>query len=176
MFDGEGIGDDRRINLLQKVLASWVSSKNTPESENLLMFNKALSLLRAIECSRIKSDLTKKSNEEELKLFKDFQDRTRKNIESIKETIDASKIILLEVQQEKQHKLNYNMITESITAVASRRETTDIVTSLKENILDLEKQNSILNANWVRWRQHFKVIATSANELWQMLEQLKDEK
>lgn len=174
MFDGEGIGDDRRINLLQRVVASWVSSKNTSELENLVMLNKCLSIIRAIECSWIKSDLMKKCIEKETELFKNFQNGTKKNIENIKETIDASKIILLEAREEKQHKLNYNMIAEDIATVPSRIETLDMVNEQNENILQLESEISKCNANWVRWRQHFRVIATSANELWQSLRELTE--
>lgn len=169
IFDGDGVGDDRRINLLQRVLASWVASKNCSRSENLAMLNRTLSLLTIIETSRTKSDLVKKTIQNELELYKSFLEKTEKNIEAIKDTIDSSKIILLEVQQEKQHKLTYNMMAESISTVPSRQDTKDIVNKLNNDILNLERENFILNANWVRWRQHFKVIATSANELWQLL-------
>lgn len=138
------------------------------------MLNRTISLLTAIESSRIKSDLVKKTIQDEVELYKNFQEKTKQNIESIKGTIDESKIILLEVQKEKQHKLNYNMMAEDIAIVQSRKGSIDVVNKLNENILSLEREISILNANWLRWRQHFKVIATSANELWQLLEQSKE--
>lgn len=174
MFDGDGTGDDRRINLLQKVLSSWVPSENSAEKDNLVMLNKSLSLLRAIECSWMKSDLMKKCYQKEVEFYKYFQERTQEFIENIKETIDASKTILQDVQQEKQQKLTYNMISEEIDSVLSRQETTNIVNNLSEKILDLNKENSRLSTDWIRWRQHFKVISTSSNELWQMLEKYKE--
>lgn len=171
MFDGDGTGDERKINLFQKVLSSWVASKNMSKEENLRILNKCFCLLRNIEYSWMKSKLVQKCCQEELDMYKKFQKRTEKNIERIRETIDQSKIVLQDVQKEKQHKLNYNMIAEEIASVPSRKETMNVVNKLNEELSELEKEKLKLDADWERWRQHFKVIATSANNLQDMLDE-----
>lgn len=138
------------------------------------MLNKCLAVLAAIESSRIKSELIQKCYSKEMDLHKNFQDKMKENIENIQGTIEVSKVIVKECQIDKQHTLNCNLIAKNISAVKSRQETNVIVNEIEEVIAKMNEENSRLNAEWKRLRQHFTVISTSANELLQMLDQNKE--
>lgn len=173
MFDGDGTGDERRIHSFQKLLINWVGSNNQSESENLSMLNSCSSLLKSIESSYIKSGIIKKRVIRELEVCKTSQKHMETSIEHIQKVIDESKIILQDAQKERQHKLYYNMMVQDIAVFPSQHNTQDIVSDLNAKIADLKLKNSSLNSDLTRWRQQFKIIATSSNDLWQMLEQHK---
>lgn len=169
LFDGDGVGDERKINLLQKILANWVSAKSMSESENLAHYNKCLALLRAMECSRIKSDIMKSSYQKDLDMYTTFQKQTKLNIQKINQTIDISKIIFQESQDEKQNKLYYNILTKEIEALQSCQQNKIIFDELTEQINTMNGEKSKLMSELTRLRQHFRVITASANELSQLL-------
>ncbi|KAJ8965760.1 hypothetical protein NQ314_003918 [Rhamnusium bicolor] len=173
MFDGEGTGDDRRINLLQKMIVKWVLTDYQSQEENQIMYNKILSQLCLIEHSRQKSDLVKLKNEKQLQQYKDYQNEVAINVENVKETINTSKIILTEVKCEKHQKLMYNMIVKDIVEQPSRVETTKCAGQLQMTITNMRDSQKILENEFTLWRKHFIVLLTSANQIRLRLDGLK---
>ncbi|KAJ8962282.1 hypothetical protein NQ318_018261 [Aromia moschata] len=174
IFDGEGIGDDRRIYLLQKMIAKWILTENASKEENEMMYNKILLQLSLLEHSRQKSEIIKLKNERQLQQYQKYENEIIKNEETIKNTINTSKLILTEVKCEKHQKLNYDMIVKDIVEQPSRVDTTALVKQHQLNISKMKDSQKRLKNEYALWRKHFSVLITSANQMCVLLDELKD--
>lgn len=173
MFDGEGTGEDRRINFFQKMIVKWILTDYDSQEENANMYNKILLHLSHMEHSRRKGELIKLNNKRELQQYKDYQDKIKNNIASIQEAINTSKIILAKVKSEKHQRLNCDMIVKDILEQPSRIETAQTVRELQLNIDDMKKTQQILKNEFIIWRKHFVVLLTSANQMCVRLNEFK---
>ena len=61
LFDGEGTGDDRRIQTLLKTIVKWCHSDSTREESNLT-YQKIIALLNQCEYSIVKNHLVYEMN------------------------------------------------------------------------------------------------------------------
>ncbi|KAJ8911073.1 hypothetical protein NQ315_015244 [Exocentrus adspersus] len=164
LFDGEGIGDDRRINYLQKLLVKWILT-DVSQDENKRVYNKILLQLHLIEYSRKKSELVKLNNEKQLRQYKDYQTEIENNIASILDAINISKILLAKVKYDKHRKLHYDMIVKDIVEQPSRIETTKTVEQLQLDLNNMRASQQILKNEFIMWRKHFTVLLSSANQM-----------
>ncbi|XP_018574431.1 THO complex subunit 7 homolog [Anoplophora glabripennis] len=173
LFDGEGTGDDRRINFFQKMIAKWILTDSSSQEENENMYNKILLQLCLIEHSRQKSDLVKLRNDRQLQQYKGYHVEIEDNIVNIREAINTSKIVLAMVKCEKHQKLNYEMIVKDIVEQPPRIETALSVQQLQLNINTIKESQQKLKNEFIIWRKHFLVLLTSANQMFLRLNEFK---
>ncbi|KAG5865269.1 hypothetical protein JTB14_029674 [Gonioctena quinquepunctata] len=170
LFDGDGTGDDRRINLLQKMIVKWILTKYDTEEEIKAMHDKIWWQLSAVEHSRRKSELIKMGCDKQLNSYKAYLKEMGNNIANVKEAIEASKVLLAEVKYAKHHKVGYDLIAKDIKAETSREKTTRTVEELTKQLSQLDELKIKLNNEWSNHRRQFRVIATSAKQLQVILE------
>lgn len=173
MFDGEGTGDDRRINFFQKMIAKWILTDYELPEENENMYNKILLQLCLIEHSRQKSELVKLRNHRQLQQYKHYQFEIGNNLANIRKAINTSKIVLAKVKCEKHQKLKYEMIVKDIVEQPSRIGTAQYVRQLQLNIDDMKEFQQKLKNEFIIWRKHFIVLLTSANEMFIRINEFK---
>ncbi|CAG9854383.1 unnamed protein product [Phyllotreta striolata] len=174
LFDGEGLGDERRLNLLQKMIAKWILC-NEPEEDNLNVFNRICFQLSAVEHSRRKSELLKKTNRKDLDRYESYKNDLERNISDINKTIEASRSLLSEVKKFKQQKLNYDLIAREISSEPSRAETSKNLEDVRVNLLEMKNIETKVNAEWSVLRKHCSLIVTTANQLNSVIEDSKYE-
>lgn len=94
MFDGEGVGDDRRLNLLLKQFCVWsnqLDRDDVPQSEKDLNFERMLMVLNEAEVAMKKSEAIKTMCAAELKAYDQV-------FGTIEEDIEKSKLQLLNLK------------------------------------------------------------------------------
>lgn len=104
IFDGDGTGDDRRFNLMLKMITKFINAgEETPEDAQQ-RYDKILAQLSMIEHARRRSELVTKSNDEQLlkyqKLYGDYEDKIR----DIKKEIAKQRIELEKAKTIKQNR------------------------------------------------------------------------
>lgn len=72
-IDGEGVGDDRKINLLLKTFSRWCNSSESDENTDASC-DRILTQLSHCEFSVLKSELSEQMIDEELKNYKKVSD------------------------------------------------------------------------------------------------------
>lgn len=155
------------------MVVKWILTHYDCQEENVNMYDKILVQLCHIQHSRRKSELVKLRNKRQLQQYKDYQNRTKKNIASIKEVINTSKVILAKVKCEKHQRMNYDMIVKDIVEQPSRSETARSVRQLQLNIDNMKKTQQVLKKEFIIWRKHFIVLLTSANQMCMRLNNFK---
>ncbi|XP_023026871.2 THO complex subunit 7 homolog [Leptinotarsa decemlineata] len=169
MFDGDGTGDERRINFLQKMILKFILIPNDSQDEMRVMYHKICCQLSAVEHSRKKSELVKQTYDKQIKSYKAYQEAMENNIGNVKKAIGVSTALLADVKYTKVHKLNCDMIARDIEGQPSREETTKQSEELSKQIMQLNDIKTKLNKEWLNCRKQFKVITTSANQLQELL-------
>lgn len=77
--DGEGVGDDRKINLLLKTFTKWCSSTSDPSSD----VQSVCKAMESCEFSVLKSELSELMIDEEMKNYKKVSDNIAERIEMV---------------------------------------------------------------------------------------------
>lgn len=156
------------------MIAKWINANNSNE-ENQSIFNTLFSQISAMEHARRKSELMKANYQKESIRYQEYKEELEANINVIKNAIDSSKVLLLEVRSSKQQKLNYDLIAKDISLEPSRAETSECVKELQNGLLKMKKNDTNLKKEWSIWRKHCSVIVTTANQLNSIIDKMKFE-
>ena len=81
LVDGDGTGDDRRLNILLKTLIRWCSSEEDQQTCELT-YQRMLTQLAAIEWNMTKSRLAAAMNEAELRNYEGLHQKVEEGIVS----------------------------------------------------------------------------------------------
>lgn len=134
MIDGDGTGDDRRINVLLKSFIKWA---NNPEVDNTL-HERIISQLAQCEFAQKKSRLVSEMSQEELKNYEKLSKDIEVKIEEAKKSIDATKVELQEAKQIRKNRIEYDVLAKVINEQPDRRETNKKLETLKEELGQLK--------------------------------------
>ena len=119
LIDGDGIGDDRRLNVLLKSFMKWI---NMPEVDNTL-HERMLSQLAQCEFAQKKSRLVSNMSEEELKNYENLAKEIEGEIEEAKVNIDKTKEELQEAKRVRKNRIEYDVLAKVIMEQPDRKET-----------------------------------------------------
>lgn len=165
IFDGDGTGDDRRFNLMLKMIAKWTNSTEESPEESRQIYDKILAQLSLIEHSRHRSDLITKSNDEQLikyqRLFADYE----KKIIEIKDEIAKQRLELEKAKIIKQNRIQYDLLARVISAEPPRTEMNKKLVTLQKQLKELGEEKRRLVQKLDKRKKQFRVLSTSANQL-----------
>ncbi|KAG5672621.1 hypothetical protein PVAND_002736 [Polypedilum vanderplanki] len=158
-IDGEGVGDDRRINLLLRTFMRWCN-ENTANMQNQLSQQMALS-----EFSILKSEISEQMIDSELKNYKKVSDNIAEKIERVKCEIDESKKHLITAQEIRRNKLEYSSLARLIKEQPDRKEIIEKHEQLKAELIKQNEEFQKINRTLENRRKDFACFMMLANEL-----------
>lgn len=164
-IDGEGVGDDRKINLLLKTFARYCNSTDEKEEAHIQ------TQLAQCEFSVLKSDLSEQMIDEELKNYKKVSDNIAERIEMVKEQIEQSKNLLVTAKEIRNNKLEYSSLARLIKKEPDRKEMVVKHESLKEELKKQETQFEKVQKSLENRRKSFRSFMMITREL---MKDLKD--
>ncbi|VEN49143.1 unnamed protein product [Callosobruchus maculatus] len=176
IFDGDGTGDDRRFNVMLKLLTKWTNSSDNSSDEHKHTYDMILSQLNLIEHSRRKAQLVVRANNDQLSKYQQLHANFEKQINDIKEEIAKQKIELENAKKVKQNRIQYDMLARSIEAEPPRKKMNDQLTQLQQELKGLGEEKKKLVGMLDKRKKQFYVLSTSANQLRMYLEEDKDVK
>lgn len=138
-IDGEGVGDDRKINLLLKTFTRWCNAVEEKDDASLT-HDRILTQLSHNEFSVLKSELAEKMIDAELKNYKKVSDNIETSIELVKKQIEESKDLLVSAKEIRRNKLEYSSLARLIKREPDRKEIVAIKDSLTA---ELREQNEV---------------------------------
>lgn len=166
LIDGDGVGDDRRINVLLKSFIKWT---NAPEVD-IVLHERMLSQLAQCEFAQKKSKLISSMNEEELKNYDKLAEMTEEEIGQAKLVIDKTKEELVVARKKRKNKMEYDILAKVISKHPVREKTNLKILSLQKNLTELKKKLEKHSHALSQRKKQFHVLLTSINMLQDMLD------
>lgn len=160
-IDGEGVGDDRKINLLLKTFTRWCNAADEKDQEH----DRILTQLSQCEFSVLKSELSEQMIDEELKNYKKVSDNIAERIEMVKEQIDQSKNLLVTAKEIRRNKLEYSSLARLIKVEPDRKEIVTKHELLREELLKQNQQFQQVNKVLDNRRKEFMSFMMITREL-----------
>ncbi|CAH0562500.1 unnamed protein product [Brassicogethes aeneus] len=170
IFDGDGTGDDRRLNLMLKMLGKIINSADDNSKENQQMYDKLLGQINLCELSRKRSSLLSKSNETQLTKYMELYSEYERKITDIKHEIERQKSELEKSKRVKQNKIMYDLLAKSIDQEPARKDTNEKLTLLQSEIKELNEVRRKYDQKLDQRRKQFHILSTSANMLHEKIE------
>ena len=134
LIDGDGIGDDRRLNMLLKSFIKWV---NNPETDQLL-HERMLNQLAQCELAQKKSRIVSRMNQEELRNYDKLSNSIEVEIEEAKKGIEKTKLELQEAKQVRKNRIEYDVLAKIIKQQPDRLETNKKLEVLQTELSNLK--------------------------------------
>ncbi|XP_018577252.1 THO complex subunit 7 homolog [Anoplophora glabripennis] len=175
IFDGDGTGDDRRFNLMLKMIAKWVNTSEESREESRQMYDKILAQLNLVEHSRRRSELVTKSNDDQLMKYQELYADYEQKINDIKDEIANQRFELEKAKIIKQNRIQYDLLARAIVAEPPRTEMNKQLVCLQKDLKDLGEEKKRLVQKLDKRKKQFHVLSTSANQLRMYLDE-EDEK
>jgi len=175
-FDGDGTGEDRRLNVMAKMLAKWINTSDETPEECLAVYDKITAQMALVEHSRRRSDLVHRQNKKQLESYTNLHAEMEQNIAQKKEEIATQKTNLEKAKTIKQNRILYDLLAKAIENEPPRAETNRRLQSLKEELAQLAEEKRLLDEELDTRRKQFHVLSTSANSLAKLLSESKNDK
>ncbi|KXJ71579.1 hypothetical protein RP20_CCG020229 [Aedes albopictus] len=113
-IDGDGTGDDRRLNDLLKTFVKWCNSPDSPENSQAI-HDRLLAQLAQCEFAMKKSDFSARVMEQELKNYATISDTIEAGIETAKTQITQSKQNLVLAKKIRKNRMEYDVLAKIIS-------------------------------------------------------------
>lgn len=187
LIDGDGIGDDKRINLFLKNFIKWCDQKNTAVTEGddqqqtvnyeeeALSYEKLIALTGQCEHALNKSNLIQEMNQFEMNYYEELALTIQKTIGQTYIKIEELKNKLENAKVGKKNKLIYDNHAEIIFQHPARQQTIKLIEQINNEIKRLSEIKLILDANLESKKNQFKVLLGNLNELETCLNSNQDE-
>lgn len=171
LIDGDGTGDDRRINMLLKSFIKWA---NSPDVDNTL-HERMLSQLAQCEFAQRKSRLVSGMSQEELKSYEQLSQEIEIQIEEAKRDIEKTKTELQDAKRVRKNRIEYDVLAKVINEQPDRVQTNLKLATLREELGKLKEKSEQLEHKLEMRRKQFHVLISSIHSLQGMLDECDEE-
>ncbi|XP_046751662.1 THO complex subunit 7 homolog isoform X1 [Diprion similis] len=171
LIDGDGTGDDRRINVLLKSFLKWA---NAPDPDNTV-HERMLSQLAQCEFAQKKSRLVANMSQEELKNYERMSKDIGIQIEEAKKEIEKTKVELQDAKRVRKNRIEYDVLAKVISEQPDRLETDVKLATLRKELGTLKEKSEQLEHKLEMRRKQFHVLISSIHSLQGMLDESDEE-
>ncbi|XP_053325333.1 THO complex subunit 7 homolog [Spea bombifrons] len=172
LIDGDGAGDDRRINLMVKSFLKWCNSGS--QEDGYAQYQRMLSTLSQCEFSMGKTLLVHDMNLREMDNYEKIYTDIEKNIAAAHEKISECKKQILQAKRIRKNRQEYDALAKVIEHHPDRHETLQQLDALGKELQQLSHMKESVEDKLELRRKQFHVLLSTIHELQQTLE--KDEK
>jgi len=173
LFDGEGTGDDRRIQTLLKTIVKWCHSDCSREESNLT-YQKIIALLNQCEYSMVKNHLVYEMNTIERKNYEKLLQDIEKEITEAREEIAACKVELQNAKRVRKNRQEYDALARVIETHPDRKQLQAETDQLKEELSVQEQTKTKLTRKLDVRAKQLHALVHSLHVLQQILDEDDD--
>ncbi|KAK3926195.1 THO complex subunit 7-like protein [Frankliniella fusca] len=174
LIDGDGTGDDRRLNALLKSFVKWCSS-DEPEAEWRSGQDRMLAHLAQCDFALAKARLTSTMSAEELENYQTWAKQIEVDIARAKSQIEKTKADLKNARTIRRNKIEYDLLAVVINQQPDRRKTNEELKQLHEDLSALQATREELEKKLDMRRKQFSVMFSSVYQLQALLNESDDE-
>lgn len=164
LIDGDGTGDDRRLNVLQKLIFKWCNSEESSE-ENQLSLDRILSQLVNCEYTVRKSQKVARMNAVELDNYQNLSKKIKNDIKEEKKIIEKTKAALVEAKVVRRNKMECDLLGNAINEQPDRKETGRKLDQLKNELKNLKECREQIGKKMLHRRQQFHALTVTIQQL-----------
>ncbi|XP_041446861.1 THO complex subunit 7 homolog isoform X3 [Xenopus laevis] len=168
LIDGDGAGDDRRINLLVKSFLKWCSSGS--QEEGYSQYQRMLSSLSQCEFSMGKTLLVHDMNLREMENYEKIYVDIESGIAAAHEKITECKKQILQAKRIRKNRQEYDALAKVIQQHPDRHETLKQLEALDKELKQLSHTKENVEDKLELRRKQFYVLLSTIHELQQTLE------
>ncbi|XP_061388431.1 THO complex protein 7, partial [Musca vetustissima] len=165
LIDGDGTGDDRRLNMLLKQFLKWMYSKNDSPENNQIIYDRLMAQLAQCQFAAAKTERTSQMIDKELENYQQLSQTIEKNIEAAKQEIEESKKELVIAKQIRKNKMEYDQLAKVIKQQPDRKETQKHIESLQKELAELNEKKMKLERKFEKRQKDFSVLMYAVREL-----------
>ncbi|CAK1555219.1 unnamed protein product [Leptosia nina] len=174
LIDGDGTGDDRRLNVLLKTLIKWCNATDEKPEDSKSTHDRMLAQLAQCEFAVTKSQLGADMMAAELKSYENLSKILEDGIEVAKTTIEKSKADLAQAKTVRKNRIEYDVLAKVISEQPDRKETLEQLSTLKNELSTLETSKQQLESKLASRKKQFHVLVTSIHQLQALLDEPDD--
>jgi THO complex subunit 7 len=175
LIDGDGIGDDRRINFALKQFIKWCLTDDETQEDSQLNYERILLTLTQCELSMTKSEQTLKMINEEMKNYETLYKKIDKSIIEAQQKLINCKQELVEAKRIRKNKCEYDSMANVINKHLDRSQTMATLTQLENQIKQLQETKHQIDTKLERRRKQFQVLLGAAHQLQNILNEEESE-
>ncbi|NP_001080651.1 THO complex subunit 7 homolog [Xenopus laevis] len=168
LIDGDGAGDDRRINLLVKSFVKWCNSGS--QEEGYSQYQRMLSSLSQCEYSMGKTLLVHDMNLREMENYEKIYVDIESSIAAAHEKIAECKKQILQAKRIRKNRQEYDALAKVIEQHPDRHETLKQLEALDKELKQLSHTKENAEDKLELRRKQFHVLLSTIHELQQTLE------
>lgn len=181
LFDGDGTGEDRRLNLLYRQVVKWCTSGTSAATgtgnpdEDVKMHAKLNSALMQIEWSDAKSKLVQEMNVQEATNYEQLLGKIQTKIAEADADIQEAKKELEQARLIRKNRMEYDAMAKQINQYPSRDITGKTIGEIKSDLERLKGEEENLDLKLQMRKNQFHVLVNSIHQLQALLEQEEEE-
>ncbi|XP_044157035.1 THO complex subunit 7 homolog [Bufo gargarizans] len=172
LIDGDGAGDDRRINLMVKSFIKWCNSGT--QEDGYSQYQRMLSTLSQCSFSMGKTLLVHDMNLREMENYEKIYSDIEGSIAAAHEKIAECKKQILQAKRIRKNRQEYDTLARVIQHHPDRHETLKQLEALDKELKQLSHTKESVEDKLELRRKQFHVLLSTIHELQQTLE--NDEK
>ncbi|XP_060766744.1 THO complex subunit 7 homolog [Neoarius graeffei] len=173
LIDGDGAGDDRRINVFLKSFVKWCHSNVTPE-EGFAQYQRMLGSLSQCEFSMGKTLLVYDMNLKEMENYETIYADIEQSISAAHEKIAECKKEIQRAKRIRKNRQEYDALAKVIQQHPDRHQTMEQLEALDKELQQLSQIKENVEDKLELRKKQFHVLLSTIQELQQTLE--NDEK
>ncbi|XP_046388661.1 THO complex subunit 7 homolog [Ischnura elegans] len=170
LIDGDGCGDDRRLNVLLKTFIKWCNTTEIP-SESQVTLDRMLAQLCQFECALARSRLVARAAQAEVNNYKLLSASVERGLSDAREGITATLEEFARAKVVRRQRVRYDALASVISAQPDRRETAKRLAGLKGELRALEETREMLDRKLDVRRKQFHVLVATIHQLQSMLDE-----
>jgi len=175
LVDGDGLGDDRRLNMLLKALVKWCSSENEDPSSCEQSYQRMLTQLSSIEWSMAKSRQAEAMNIAEQKQYGKVNSKVEEGIIKARAEIEETKQELVEAKLVRKNRMEYDALAKVIQSHPDRDSSTTRLETVREELGQLEEREKQLQEKLETRKKQFHLLVSSIHQMQDLLAEDEEE-
>ncbi|GLG96285.1 hypothetical protein R5R35_001590 [Gryllus longicercus] len=175
LIDGDGTGDDRRLNVLLKSFIKWCNSTNETPYESQLALDRMQAHLGQCEFAVHKSRLSALMSAAEQQNYENLSRQIEEGIESAKKDIETTKLEFQQAKTVRKNRIEYDVLAKVISEQPDRKETDEKLSQLRKELSSLEDTLEQLERKLDMRRKQFHVLVASIHQLQSILDDTESE-
>ncbi|XP_022670958.1 THO complex subunit 7 homolog isoform X2 [Varroa jacobsoni] len=168
LIDGEGMGDDRRLELLMRSFVKWAAQEEGEEDQCSTSLTALENAVDGCLKSMIKSHKVLAMNEAELAQYNELYAQIGDEIRRTGEEIAIGKKQLATARQIRANKEHYNAMAAVIAKEKDRTETTRELERAERGMVELQSRREALARRIEQHHRQFQVLLTAVQQLQQL--------
>uniref|UniRef100_A0A8C4Q6F9 THO complex subunit 7 n=1 Tax=Eptatretus burgeri TaxID=7764 RepID=A0A8C4Q6F9_EPTBU len=169
LIDGDGGGDDRRINTLFKSCIKWCHSDSSAE-ESAGQLQRMLVALAQCEFAMGKTVLGFNMNQCEMKMYEENQQKIEESINAAHEKMGRSKQEIQQAKRIRKNRQEYDALAKVIETHPDRSKTLRQLEDLQKELEHLSRVKESFESKLEMRRKQFHALLSCIHELQHMLD------